>query len=300
MVELPIKRIEVFPRELSGHFDENGRLPRAVLVVQPGSAPKLTMCRTAMRSLEAMAAEARKAIGLRLRVGFSNDSYRPLNVQERLFRERYQRGPGPDSAFWDSDGDGVKERWSKKDPDLATAAVPGTSNHGLGLACDFVLDSGDRILTWLIKHADEFGFSAELQKEPWHWHYHAGDAIPAATRAYEEDEMAYTEGQMRAFAWQYNGRGLANNDQNPDGNISALGAFNEILLTVRKIATKVDLSPAELAAIREASKQGAQAGFAASVDDLVEAVLAALPQGDFTAADVEAAVRSVAEQNQPA
>src|SRR5262249_45203984 len=140
-----------------------------------------------------------------------------------------------------------KTFWLK--PGNATAACPGTSNHGLGLACDFVLDNGGRILGWLIDHADEYGFSAELESEPWHWHYIPGDAIPKATLAFEEDELAFTEAQMRAFPWQYNGRGLGSNDDTPDGNISALGAFNEILLTVRAIAAKVDLDPTELAAI---------------------------------------------------
>jgi hypothetical protein len=109
--------------------------------------------------------------------------------------------------------------------------------------------------------------------------------------------MAFTEAQMRAFAWQYDGRGLDDNDLSARGNTSALGAFNEILQTVRAIAKKVDLDPQELTAITQAAKQGTLAGIAASTDDLVDAVVAALPTDNLTVADVEAAIRKVADEH---
>jgi hypothetical protein len=294
MVDLPIKKIREYPREIRDVVDtHNGQLPADSLTTQPDSHPTLTMCRTAMRSLIAMAAAEKEATGLTLRVTSAADSYRPLKVQRSLFRSRYTReANGNGSRSWDSDGDGKKERWFLKDADLAVAAVPGTSNHGLGLACDFVLDQHDKILKWLIGNADEFGFAAELQSEAWHWRYITGDAIPAATLAFEEDDMAFTESQMRAFAWQYNGRGLDDNDKTANGNTSALGAFNEILVTVRAIAKKVDLDPVELTAITQAAKKGTIAGIAASTDDLIKAVVAALPKDHLTVADVEAAIRT--------
>jgi hypothetical protein len=297
MVALPIVHITDFPPEIRSFVDNrNGRLPTDALTTQPGSHPTLTLCKTAMRSLIPMAEAVKQATGITLRVTSSNDSYRSLAVQESLFRSRYTQDPHSfGSRFWDSDGDGHKEQWFLKSPKLAVAAVPGTSNHGLGLACDFVLDGKDVILNWLIRHADEYGFSAEIQSEPWHWRYTVGDAIPAATRAFEEDDMAFTEAQMRAFAWQYNGRGLDDNDRTPNGNTSTLGAFNEILLTVRAIAKKVDLDPKELAAITQAAKAGTLAGIAASTDDLVDAVVAALPTENLTIADVEAAIRKATD-----
>jgi hypothetical protein len=300
MVDLPIKAIRDFPSEIQTlHKKLNGMLPRDVLAVQPGSHPTLTMCKTAMRSLIAMAAAEKEATGLTLRVTSSADSYRPFAVQKSLFKKRYSHEPTPHgSKRWDSDGDGKKERWFLKSDKLAQAAAPGTSNHGLGLACDFVLDGHNKIRDWLIDRAHEFGFSAELQSEPWHWRYIVGDAIPAATLAFEEDDMAFTEDQMRAFAWQYNGRGLDDNDKSVKGNTSALGAFNEILLTVRAIAKKVQLDQAELAAITLAAKKGAQAAIVANTDELVEAIVAALPQENLTKADVEAAIRKVAKERE--
>ena len=75
------------------------------------------------------------------------------------------------------------------------AAVPGTSNHGLGLALDLcekvngkVVSISPRAVKWLIKHAATYGFSAEAQSEPWHWRYVAGDKIPAAVIAFERSQ----------------------------------------------------------------------------------------------------------------
>lgn len=58
---------------------------------------------------------------------------------------------------------------------------------------------------------------------------------------------------------------------------------------VTQIAGKVDVDAAELAAITDAAK----AGVLASADELVAAVVAALPAGTLTRDDVEAAVRAV-------
>lgn len=76
------------------------------------------------------------------------DSYRDLATQERLAKEKglYSQG--------------------------GLAAVPGTSNHGLGLAVD--VDQGRE---WLAKHGNKFGFST-IPREPWHWEYKGGGTSP--------------------------------------------------------------------------------------------------------------------------
>ncbi|MEU4588743.1 hypothetical protein [Micromonospora aurantiaca (nom. illeg.)] len=93
--------------------------------------------------------------------------------------------------------------------------------------------------------------------------------------------------QLRAIPWQYNGRGLADNDLTPTGNISTLGALSETLRIVRAIAEKVDIDPAELEQIRAAAREGA----VSAADALIDAVMAKLPPDTLTRADVEAAVR---------
>ena len=73
------------------------------------------------------------------------DSYRPVAVQERLAREKglYKDG--------------------------GLAAVPGTSNHGWGIATDLDLDA--RGLEWMRANAWRYGFVEDVPREPWHWTY---------------------------------------------------------------------------------------------------------------------------------
>lgn len=59
------------------------------------------------------------------------------------------------------------------------------------------------------------------------------------------------------------------------------------------IAERVDIDPAELEAIKAAASAGAQAGAAASVDAIAAAVIAHLPEGGASPAEVEAAIRRV-------
>lgn len=83
----------------------------------------------------------------------------------------------------------------KRRAGTAMAAVPGTSNHGLGLAIDFSEEYDGNPLTaegitveltkWLIANAVRFGYSAEAQSEDWHWRYFTGDNLPQAVLEYE-------------------------------------------------------------------------------------------------------------------
>jgi hypothetical protein len=77
----------------------------------------------------------------------------------------------------------------RRKPDLA--ATPGTSNHGYGLAFDFVGAGGttkEQAYTWLANNASKYGWSNYVgrsgpdnrgvggtQKEPWHWQINKQD-----------------------------------------------------------------------------------------------------------------------------
>jgi zinc D-Ala-D-Ala carboxypeptidase len=52
------------------------------------------------------------------------------------------------------------------------AAVPGTSNHGWGLAVDLELD--DQAQAWMRTNAWRYGFFEDVPDEPWHWTYRSG------------------------------------------------------------------------------------------------------------------------------
>jgi len=71
------------------------------------------------------------------------------------------------------------------------------------------------------------------------------------------------------------------------GTLAGLGA------KLDAIAARVDIDPAELAAVAESARQGALAGVGEATDDMVTAILAALPEGTLTRGDVEAALRTV-------
>ncbi|HEY0187346.1 MAG TPA: M15 family metallopeptidase [Cellulomonas sp.] len=49
------------------------------------------------------------------------------------------------------------------------AAVPGTSDHGWGLAVDLDLD--DAAQSWMRANGSRYGFEEDTPREPWHWAY---------------------------------------------------------------------------------------------------------------------------------
>ena len=102
----------------------------------------------------------------------------------------------------------------------------------------------------------------------------------------EEDDMPLTDADVKKVVtgvWSYNA-GTSH------AVTRAIDRLNEIYATVTAIAGKVDLDPAELAAIQAS----VQAGMLASADEFAAAVLAQLPAGNtLTKGDVEAAVRTV-------
>lgn len=199
MAKLPIRPL-VMPSTLKGQ--QNGKLSDHLLVkIGVGSA---RMEITASRAFKAMFAEARKAGFDPRHVG----DYRPFEQQLSLFLARYQ--PATFTTYgltsrahrkiWNqADQYGYKTKYwvKKKNPNgsyPATAASPGNSNHGWGLALDIAQEiDGDpapesisqNFVNWLIQNAHRWGISAELQSEPWHWRYVAGDAIPQAVFDFE-------------------------------------------------------------------------------------------------------------------
>jgi len=54
------------------------------------------------------------------------------------------------------------------------AAVPGNSNHGLGVATDINVSANPNTYKWLSEHAHEFGFVRAVPTEKWHWEHHPG------------------------------------------------------------------------------------------------------------------------------
>jgi len=140
------------------------------------SGAKMERC--AADAWDAMVAAA-LVDGIKLKPTSLGDQYRSIDAQRASFIQRYQKEPVTNSTTrtWN----GVKW-WLKKGyaPLAAPNDDPKTcSKHMLGLACDVANANGD-ILNWLQKNNERFGFSHEVQSEPWHIRYVAGDDIPQA------------------------------------------------------------------------------------------------------------------------
>lgn len=199
MSKLPIAPMTL-PSTLAGQ--KNGLLPDHLL--DQIGVGKARMEKTAARAFRAMFHEARKNGFDPRHVG----DYRPYEAQKQLFLSRYKETnlatytatPSSRCKRWhDAPQHGFQSTyWVKiKRADgtyPATAATPGNSNHGWGLALDIAQElDGDptpesiskQFVQWLINNAHKWGISAELQSEPWHWRYVAGDRIPQAVIDFE-------------------------------------------------------------------------------------------------------------------
>ena len=142
----------------------NGRLPASTLLAIPWD-PAEHVRSYALPSLVALNTAFRARFGHNLII---NEGYRDYATQER---------------YYDDPPSGV-----------GTAAWPGTSNHGWGLAVDLKLRGGE--YAWMLANAPRFGWVNPLWardgkgvEEPWHWehvgapavvpHIIGGDAMPS-------------------------------------------------------------------------------------------------------------------------
>jgi len=155
-----------------------GELPAKLLRGIEGKG-KLHHC--AADAYEAMDVAA-NAAGIDLSPTSQADTYRSLETQEYGFYQRYTDTPKPALMKQKPRIYKGKAWYLKKG--MAPMAVPGTSNHNLGIAIDIKDATGNR-LAWLLANEHLYGFSHELDSEPWHIRYVAGDAIPDAVKAWK-------------------------------------------------------------------------------------------------------------------
>lgn len=153
----------------------NGRIPAELL--QPCGLRKLRMVEPAAGAMRAMVTAA-SGDGVKLS---ATGTWRPFDEQKSLFLQRYvDHDTGGESKTWEG-----RTYW--KLPDVASAATPGKSNHGLGLAADLsdspTVPLGAGSLKWLSEHGPSFGFWNTVRSEVWHWTYCLGDDVPSTVRA---------------------------------------------------------------------------------------------------------------------
>ena len=182
MTDLPYKpeSAAVKPTAIKGMT--NGQLLPNVM--EPCNIRSFVLEREAARSMRALIKKARRD-GIPLS---ATGTYRSYQGQVNLFLRRYDNIPRDTRhEFWQG-----KNWWLK--PKVAGAAVPGTSNHGLGLAVDFSLRNklgqekplNTAALNWLTANGPSFGWWNTTVSENWHWCWCLGDGpMPAAVLAEE-------------------------------------------------------------------------------------------------------------------
>ena len=241
MVFLPVDDITDYPDVLAGK--SNGQLPLGILLNTPGLAggPNVLLVTPTARAWRAMSWDALTDANITLQSTSAADSYRPLAVQTAIFFQRY-------TPTWHGG-------WATRTcngkvyyqiPGTASAACPGTSNHGLGLAVDVANASGAR-LNWLLANAQKYGFSWEIQSEPWHIRYVSGDHIPAAVLAYERDDVAITQTDADLIAQTMVTKWLG--ASGPNAGVAwqtTYGTVQQMAPVIQQIAADVQALPTEV------------------------------------------------------
>jgi hypothetical protein len=187
---MPFRIIEATkPSSLDGY--DNGKLPPELLQRLPGQdggADLVLLKGSAARCWPAFEAEGRKH-GHIFKVSSAQSTYRSYAQQLALWNDRMTttRLPGRPSRFWNG-----RTWWLKYGE--AAVAPPGSSWHSLALAVDCGEERDgdsapepfdDPTSQWIEDNAPRFGFTREIQSEPWHLRFFAGDFIPQAVREYE-------------------------------------------------------------------------------------------------------------------
>jgi len=198
----------------------NGQIPldQMIKVAPIATGYLLPEAAAAWRNLQNAAAAAGFALTM-------TGAYRTLEQQTSLFSARYTTEPtGGSSKTWNN-----VQYWLKAGN--AMAAVPGTSNHGWGAAVDTALGGygnkaqtvGEPFLSWALDNVQQFGWSWEVQSEPWHLRLVGIESVPPAaasaapvaplpplTLGSKGGQVAALQGICAFFAWGDPGR--------PDGH----------------------------------------------------------------------------------
>lgn len=157
-------------REIEGITYRNGQMPDNKLreitnaskykgaITSDGG--RIRLYEKASLALDKLIAAA-EADGIPVKI---NSGYRTVPDQIRVWGENCSNPYSP----------GVEQCQLR--PGKGPAAIPGTSNHGYGLAVDFAtralrtIAPGDQLYDWLAVNARTYGFK-RIQRESWHWEY---------------------------------------------------------------------------------------------------------------------------------
>jgi LAS superfamily LD-carboxypeptidase LdcB len=188
MAKYPVRPVKL-PADLKGV--KPGELPETLLRPIEGKGKLHHLAADAYEAMD----EAANADGIDLSPTSQADTYRSLAVQEYGFFQRHTLTPKGKQAKQKPRIYKGKAWYLKKG--YAPMAVPGTSNHNLGIAIDIANASGKR-LEWLLANEHKFGFSHELDSEPWHIRYTEGDDVPQAVKEWKARKGVTPSGEPTA------------------------------------------------------------------------------------------------------
>ncbi|QUC01241.1 M15 family metallopeptidase [Cellulosimicrobium cellulans] len=242
----------------------NGQIPDSALAalsiggrLRPDAAAALERLRPAFEA----------GTGVRLA---ATDTYRPYEIQRQLFLSRYQpqasgNGPFGDVRVWN----GV--RYVRVQG--PAAAVPGTSNHGWGLAVDFAAGINSSFTSatylWMKANAGAYGWSnatGRVIDEPWHWEFQGGDTN-------EENELLADEREALFQIRDYLGARGGLNTLTPD---SVGYKVNDIQQALTRDLPKILAALAAVPAEVWATAVQRPTGPVAALQELADAKTAAL------------------------
>lgn len=252
-------------------------------LVQLATAPGQWLRADAAASWDRVAREVQRLYGW---LPVLTDSARPIEVQERIFLDRYDRqatggGFHNDVRFWKGVRY-VRRRYRKSDgAPAAAAAVPGTSRHGFGLAVDasglggFTGTRYRQLMSVQAKHGWSNAAGRTIN-EAWHQEYDpnqdqhlntgGGGSTVAPTPApptSEEDDM--TPEQSAKLDYIFNAIAPGESGVRSTGHVlvqltrieNAVGAVNKavtgVATSVKDVATAISRTPAAVWGYRNAA-----------------------------------------------
>lgn len=109
------------------------------------------------------------------------DCYRSTATQTAGFLARYQTQPieGASTRTWKGVTYYLK-------PGNAPMAAPGSSRHNLGLAVDISDASETGRMNFMLANIQGYGFTWEVESEPWHIFYYVGDRVPTLVQQWKQ------------------------------------------------------------------------------------------------------------------
>lgn len=194
-----------FSPRWGGH--ENGQIPTSAMTQVSVAKGSPYLRPDAAESYGQLSEAFRRQFGQSLPI---TEAYRTYALQYQYFTERYTRVAGPTNIQFEG------SYWALRDGQ-SPAAVPGTSNHGWGVAADFgggVASYGTAQKNWMNANAPSYGWEPTgdsfSPREAWHFDYTSpwsGDSNPTPTYLpQEEDEDMYarrSNGEVAIFGASY-------------------------------------------------------------------------------------------------